>query len=118
MNKKTIWLIAGLIMSLHAFAAPDSFVDAKAELRSFVYFDQNHNGAMGTLYCGCDWDWRGRSGGTINAKKCGYQVRKQKTRGARIEYEHVLAHTTLEELANVGKKVDVSTARRTMTYSE
>ncbi|HEC74341.1 MAG TPA: deoxyribonuclease I [Methylophaga aminisulfidivorans] len=91
MNKKTIWLIAGLIMSLHAFAAPDSFVDAKAELRSFVYFDQNHNGAAGTLYCGCDWDWHGRSGGTINAKKCGYQVRKQRTRGARIEYEHIVS---------------------------
>ena len=91
MKTKITWLLAGILFSFQALAAPETFEEAKSELKNFVYYDQNHNGSMGTLYCGCEWDWRGRSGGVVDAKECGYQVRKQKIRGDRIEYEHVLS---------------------------
>lgn len=90
MNKTVLTLFAGLLISVQALAAPESFEQAKAELRDHVYFDQNRNGSLGTLYCGCDWDWRGRSGGAVDPKSCGYQVRKQPVRGERTEFEHIV----------------------------
>lgn len=91
MNKTVLTLLAGLLISVQALAAPESFEQAKAELRDHVYFDQNRNGSLGTLYCGCDWDWRGRSGGAVDAKSCGYQARKQPVRGERTEFAHILS---------------------------
>ncbi|MAA92958.1 MAG: deoxyribonuclease I [Rheinheimera sp.] len=76
-----------------AFAFPPSFEQTKQQLRQKVYFDQNA-GQGGDLYCGCDWVWQGRSGGSIDTQACGYAIRAQPTRAARIEYEHVLpAHS-------------------------
>lgn len=88
--KNILMLSAGILLSTALHAAPQNFEQAKAELRDHVYFDQNKASNLGTLYCGCEWDWRGRSGGVINPEKCGYQVRKQETRGQRIEYEHIV----------------------------
>lgn len=70
--------------------APTSFSQAKAALKERIYFDQNKNGALGTIYCGCDWQWVGRSAGRIVPKRCGYQIRAIPNRGIRTEIEHVV----------------------------
>lgn len=70
-------------------AAPSNFSQAKIVLKEQVYFDQNRNGASGTIYCGCDWDWVGRSGGRIDPSACGYKIRAIPERGKRTEVEHV-----------------------------
>lgn len=88
----TIGLIAALfLLPLFAGAAPPANFDrAKVMLRQNVYHDQNVNGAMGELYCGCDWEWTGSSGGRIDFASCGYEVRAQLTRASRIEWEHIV----------------------------
>ena len=42
-----------------------------------------------TFYCGCKIDWHGKKG-IPELASCGYQVRKQKVRANRIEWEHVM----------------------------
>lgn len=73
-------------ISVASAAAPATFDQAKAELRQKVYYDRN---TLGETYCGCPWEWVGRSGGRVNQAACGYEVRAQPTRAARIEYEHI-----------------------------
>jgi deoxyribonuclease-1 len=73
-------------ISFSISAAPTSFEQAKAELRQKVYFDRN---ASGDTYCGCPWQWVGRSGGRVNLGACGYEVRAQPIRAQRIEWEHI-----------------------------
>ncbi len=87
-------LNAGLSILLFLFsfslnAAPSSFTDAKVLSKTKVYFDQ-HNQGEGTLYCGCQWEWVGKSGGQVDLASCGYQVRKQQSRAQRIEWEHIV----------------------------
>lgn len=73
---------------------PTSFDRAKIELRQHVYHDQNRGGSLGTAYCGCDWEWLGRSGGRVDHASCGYQTRAQENRAVRIEWEHIVpAHS-------------------------
>lgn len=79
-------IIAGLT-HLPSFAAPQSFEKAKIELRQKVYFDRNDDGE---LYCGCTWQWMGRSGGRVDLAACGYEVRADRNRARRIEWEHVV----------------------------
>nr|WP_217642451.1 endonuclease [Marinobacter zhejiangensis] len=78
-----------LAFTLPALGQPSSFGQAKELLREQVYYDQNES-AEGSFYCGCHWSWVGDSGGRVDAASCGYQVRKQETRAARIEWEHVV----------------------------
>lgn len=66
-----------------AAKAPTSFSAAKR-----VAADLYHTHPV-TFYCGCDISWHGRKG-VPNLKSCGYQVRKQPKRAARIEWEHVV----------------------------
>lgn len=66
-----------------------SFGKAKQLARTEVYFDQNHT-ERGTVYCGCEWEWKGRSGGRVDWSSCGYEVRKQEHRAVRTEWEHVM----------------------------
>lgn len=79
----TIVILFGLPLQ----AAPISFEKAKIESKRKVYFDRNDDG---DFYCGCDWNWVGRSGGRTILDQCGYKVRAQHTRAERIEYEHVM----------------------------
>lgn len=79
-----VWLLLAVSA---ATAAPATFERAKTEARQHVYFDR---ATAGTLYCGCSWDWVGRSGGRIDFDSCGYEVRAQETRAARLEWEHVV----------------------------
>lgn len=73
-----------------ADAAPTTFDQAKRELRQSVYFDQHTGGALGTLYCGCDWRWVGASGGRVDFESCGYEIRAQEHRAIRTEWEHIV----------------------------
>lgn len=84
-------LLALVIFPLFALAAPPANFDrAKTLLRQQVYHDQNVDGALGTLYCGCNWEWAGRSGGVIDHGSCGYEIRAQANRANRIEWEHIV----------------------------
>lgn len=102
LNKKLLFTAAFLVLGVLFFATsssaqhsiasspPSSFDRAKIELRQNVYHDQNFNGHLGSLYCGCDWEWVGRSGGRVDHASCGYQTRAQQTRADRIEWEHIV----------------------------
>ena len=91
------WLLKVLVIALTVFfgysafdSAPKTFSQAKVILKEQIYFDQNKNGALGTIYCGCDWQWVGKSGGSIDPKTCGYRIRAIASRGERTEIEHVV----------------------------
>jgi len=45
--------------------------------------------APGSFYCGCKIHWQGKKG-IPDLNSCGYQVRKNANRAARIEWEHVM----------------------------
>ena len=76
-----------LFLSLNIYSAPAYFERAKVEAKQFIYFDRNH---VGTFYCGCNWEWTGRSGGRIDLASCGYEVRRQQNRAERLEWEHIV----------------------------
>lgn len=78
-----------LLFTSPLIAAPNDFNEAKVRSKTKVYMDQTHQGE-GTLYCGCDWSWVGKSGGRVDLASCGYQVRKQQARAERIEWEHIV----------------------------
>ena len=59
---------------------PKSFNSAKKAAR-IIYADNQVS-----FYCGCAYTGRK----TVNAKSCGYQVRKNAKRGANIEWEHIV----------------------------
>lgn len=81
-----------LLASFSVLASPQSFSQAKNELKKYVYFDQALSNQE--FYCGCNWEWVGKSGGRIDHASCGYQVRAQQTRADRVEWEHVMpAHS-------------------------
>lgn len=84
-----IRLLVGLLFTFTATvqSAPQTFDRAKIELRQYVYHDQN---AAGAFYCGCKWTWTGRSGGRVDLGSCGYEVRADRNRAERIEYEHIV----------------------------
>lgn len=88
-------LIAAAISAVTAYLGlkqPEglTFEQAKVALREQVYYDQNSKTNLGTFYCGCRWEWVGRSGGRVDLSSCGYQVRSQQTRAERTEWEHVV----------------------------
>lgn len=87
-NACTLMLLAAAVAP--AAAGPATFEQAKRELREHVYFDQNEQGALGTLYCGCDWRWVGQSGGRVDFQSCGYKIRAQEHRALRTEWEHIV----------------------------
>ncbi|WP_432807032.1 endonuclease [Providencia huaxiensis] len=84
-----VFSILLFIFSAFSFSAPNSFTEAKVLSKTQVYADQNHQGE-GTIYCGCEWEWVGKSGGKVDLASCGYQVRKQQNRAERIEWEHIV----------------------------
>lgn len=87
LNSVLFILFSLFTYSLHA--APASFSESKVLHKTQVYFDQNNQGE-GTLYCGCQWEWVGKSGGKVDLASCHYQFRKQLSRAERIEWEHIV----------------------------
>lgn len=79
-----------LLLCTHAVAEPPStFTAAKVAAKQQIFFDQAQ-GSDGELYCGCKWEWMGKSGGRVDPTSCGYKTRKQQTRADRIEWEHIV----------------------------
>jgi|SRR5690625_423311 len=76
-----------MVLTLGAWAAPASFEQAKTVSRQHVYHDRTESG---TFYCGCNWQWVGRSGGRVDFSSCGYEVRAQERRAQRTEWEHIV----------------------------
>ncbi len=84
-------VVVQLLLSFQASAdAPVTFSAAKVIAKEQIFFDKLSI-AQGDLYCGCKWEWVGRSGGRIDAKSCGYETRAQQNRAERIEWEHILS---------------------------
>lgn len=83
-----IVLLAALFIST-AVAQPRTFEEAKVQAKQYVYLDQNHS-STGDIYCGCSWEWTGKSGGRMNLNSCGYQARTNADRAARMEWEHIV----------------------------
>lgn len=69
--------------------APQHYNEAKVLVKRHVYYDQNQS-ELGTGYCGCQWQWVGASGGRVDLKSCGYEIRAQKQRAQRTEFEHIV----------------------------
>jgi deoxyribonuclease-1 len=83
-------VIAGLLsVSAAVTAAPQDFGQAKRLLREHVYQDQNLTDA-GDFYCGCQWKWVGKSGGSMDQDSCGFVTDKMADRASRLEWEHVM----------------------------
>lgn len=89
--KKLLYVVTlSLAFVFPAFSSPPAtFTEAKVIAKQKIYLDQA-NSSMGDLYCGCKWTWVGKSGGRIDAKSCGYETRKQQSRAARTEWEHIV----------------------------
>jgi len=81
--------VLGIFFYFSAYAAPQSFGEAKVQARRSIYHDQNQS-EPGTLYCGCKWIWTGKTGGRVDLDSCGYMPRKNANRAARIEWEHIV----------------------------
>ncbi len=82
--------LASLFLLSNASAdAPSTFTTAKVIAKQQIFFDKASS-AQGELYCGCKWEWAGKSGGTIDPASCGYETRAQQNRADRIEWEHIV----------------------------
>lgn len=91
LTRFTLVLLCAFTFAQSLFAAEFAtlFGKAKQIAREDIYFDQNRS-ERGTVYCGCQWEWKGKSGGRVDWQSCGYQVRKQENRAIRTEWEHVM----------------------------
>jgi len=93
--KLSAFLLLGLLLFLTACSfrdAPQTFDQARKDLRHEVYFDQNDDG---DFYCECAWQWTSESGGELDPVQCGYQIRAQPIRAGRTEWEHVVPASVL-----------------------
>ncbi|MCR7874380.1 hypothetical protein NS942_34640 [Pseudomonas aeruginosa] len=99
--------IAIAVAAVPAGAAPDNFSEAKRLLRQHVYQDQNLSQA-GDFYCGCKWQWVGKSGGKMDLASCGFQANKHVDRAARLEWEHIQSPQS-DSSGSVGATVGVRT---------
>lgn len=86
-------LCAALMLALSlgvSAEAPTDYRTAKELLRDHVYYDRN-NSDFGTVYCGCEWSWRGESGGrVIYNSNCSADIDVYENRAQRTEWEHVV----------------------------
>ncbi|MCW2254939.1 deoxyribonuclease-1 [Providencia alcalifaciens] len=88
-SPKWVFSLFLLLFAFPLIAAPAAFNEAKVLSKTKVYMDQNHK-SEGTLYCGCEWEWTGKSGGQVDLASCDYHIRKQQNRATRIEWEHIV----------------------------
>lgn len=90
MRKIFVSLLVALIPSIALGEPPDrplkNFESAKKIARDVIYSDHNTD-----FYCDCDYTpAKAGSSGTIDASRCGYVPRKNKARGKKLEWEHVV----------------------------
>ena len=86
--RTVIVVLAALLSSLSTASAqsPETFAEAK-RLLAGIHEDIGH---LRTLYCGCPYARKGRSGGDIDGEACGLKARSNERRSDRIEWEHVV----------------------------
>lgn len=81
-----ILLIPSIALSEPPERPLKSFESAKKVARDVIYSGRNSD-----FYCGCSFAaGKTGSGGTIDASECGYIPRKNKARGKKLEWEHVV----------------------------
>lgn len=88
MKQLLLALALTLISSLsYAETPPISFDKAKVLAKESIYHDKHQ-----TFYCGCDFQFTGKSGGRIELESCGYKPRSEGNlnRAERLEWEHVV----------------------------
>jgi deoxyribonuclease-1 len=86
-----IAVVVGLLLTMlsTAQAEPEDFSEAKRLLRDHVYADQNQS-SSGDFYCGCKWEWAGKSGGVMDPEGCGFKSAQMADRASRLEWEHTV----------------------------
>jgi len=82
--KSSIPLIITLFLLASFNAHGQTFSKAKKQLAA-LYKDQHQT----SFYCGCDFYYKGKKL-KPDLNSCGYEIRKQKKRANRIEWEHVM----------------------------
>jgi len=89
-----------------------SFASAKRVARDAIYAGHDI-----TFYCGCDYtpNKTGTSG-KIDATECGYAPRKNKTRGKRLEWEHVVPARFFGEHRTCWKEGNAECVRNGKAY--
>ena len=73
--------------------SPERFAGAK-KLLAGIHEEIGH---LETVYCGCPYDRKGRSGGDIDRDACGLKARKNEKRSDRVEWEHVVPASWMGE---------------------
>ena len=86
--RAVIVVLAALLSSPSTASAqsPETFAEAK-RLLAGIHEDIGH---LRTLYCGCPYVRKGRSGGDIDREACGLEARSNEQRSDRVEWEHVV----------------------------
>jgi deoxyribonuclease-1 len=114
----TLALLCALTFAQGVFAAEfaSSFGAAKKIARTEIYFDQNQM-ERGTVYCGCKWTWKGRSGGRVDWESCGYEVRAQENRAIRTEWEMCYPRTAWATNVSAGRTAAARTVSLTILSS-
>ena len=72
---------------------PESYEKAK-ELLAGIHTDIGH---LRTLYCGCQWTRKGRSGGVVDRKACGLVALNADSRSGPVWWEHVVPASRIGE---------------------
>lgn len=83
------------LVAVSVNAAPANFPQAKKLAKEKVYYDRTE---VGDTYCGCKWRWVGASGGRTELASCGYEIRSNKVRAERVEWEHVVTASSFGHL--------------------
>ncbi len=86
MKRLLILLLIAMFSTSYANTPPTEFDDAKVLAKS-IYNDKKT-----TFYCGCAFQFTGKSGGRIELESCGYKPRSEGNlnRAERLEWEHVV----------------------------
>ena len=66
--------------------SPERF-DAAKRLLAGIHEEISH---LNTVYCGCPYVRKGRSGGDVDRRTCDLKARKNEKRSDRVEWEHVV----------------------------
>lgn len=96
LSKAVVGAVAcvGMMMASAQVQAMESFTAAKKVLPGIYQTLDKEFGNTSTIYCGCDLSYTGggkRVKWQMDLDSCGYKVRKNANRAARIEVEHVMA---------------------------
>ena len=87
MRAKLFLATALFLVATSALAqSPERFAGAK-KLLAGIHEEIGH---LETVYCGCPYVRKGRSGGDIDREACGLEARKNEKRSDRVEWEHVV----------------------------